>query len=277
MFKISNFNKYGVAYPLKINKRYSDNFLEKKYFEFRKISIQKIGKPVYLKPHLLSNFFYKIATDTNIIKNVKKIIGKDLYIWSSAFFVKVPGESKFVSYHQDNPYWELSDEKVLTAWIALTKSDKNSGALEVFPKSHLRGIINKLDVRNARKSYLKGMKTTKSNDMLSFNHKLNNFIKNNKPEILNLLPSEYSIHHVNTIHGSGINKSKRFRIGFAVRYVSSDTYHLKEKNDSALHISGKKNKYYVDEIYPKKDFTKESIKQYKKSLISTGVFGDKKY
>ena len=277
MYKISNYKKNGITYPLKLKKKYSGDFLEKKYFEFINLSTQKFGKPVSLKPHLLSNFFYKIATDINIIQNVKKIIGNDLYIWSSAFFVKAPSEGKFVSYHQDNPYWQLSDDKVVTAWIALTKSDKISGALELFPKSHRTGIINKLDVRNPRASYLKGMKTTVSGDMLSFKHNLNKFIKNNKSRIINLLPGQFSIHHVNTVHGSGVNKSKRYRIGFAVRYISSDTQHLREKNDRALHISGKKNKYYSDEIYPKKNFSKESIRQYKKSLISTGVFGNKRY
>ena len=100
------------------------------------------------------------------------------------------------------------------------------------------------------------MKTTVSGDMLSFKDNLNKFIKNNKSRIINLLPSQFSIHHVNTVHGSGINKSKRYRIGFAVRYISSDTYHLREKYDRALHVSGKKNKYYTDEIYPKKNFLK---------------------
>ena len=277
MFKVSSFNKNGIAYPLNLKKKYSSFFLEKKFLEFKNKSIQKIGRPVVLKPHLLSNFFYKIAIDKNILKNVKKIIGNDLYIWSSVFFEKGPTEGKFVSYHQDNPYWQLSTEKVVTVWVALTKSNKISGALELFPKSHCRGIINKLDVKNPRASYLKGLRTTKGKDMLSFKHKLNSFIKKNKPKIINLLPGQFSIHHVNTVHGSGVNKSKKARIGFAIRYISSDTFHLKEKSDRALHVSGKKNKFYVDEIYPKKDFSSESIKQYKKSLLSAGLFGNKKY
>ena len=77
-------------------------------------------------------------------------------IWSSAFFPKAPGEGKIVSYHQDNPYWQLTNEKVVTAWIALTNSNHESGALEIVPKSSNLGIINDLDVKDARASYLKG-------------------------------------------------------------------------------------------------------------------------
>ena len=84
-----------------------------------------------LKPNLLSTVFDKLAHDKNVLKLVKQAIGDDIYIWSSAFFFKAPGDGKIVSYHQDNPYWQLTTNKVVTAWIALTKSDKNSGALEV--------------------------------------------------------------------------------------------------------------------------------------------------
>ena len=41
----------------------------------------------------------------------------------------------------------VTTNKVVTAWIALTKSDKSSGALEVVPKSYKLGLIKKLDVR----------------------------------------------------------------------------------------------------------------------------------
>ena len=57
MYKISNFKKNGITYPLKLRKSYTGDFLEKKYFEFINLSTQKFGKPVSLKPHLLSNFF----------------------------------------------------------------------------------------------------------------------------------------------------------------------------------------------------------------------------
>ena len=56
MYNISDFKKNGIAYPLKLKKIYSGDFLEKKYFEYINLSTQKFGKPVSLKPHLLSNF-----------------------------------------------------------------------------------------------------------------------------------------------------------------------------------------------------------------------------
>ena len=274
---LNNFDENGIAYPFELEKKYNESDLLNNYLDYKKNSEKVFGRMQSLKPHLLSSFFGEIARDKSIIENVKKIIGNNVYIWSSAFFTKAPGEGKIVSYHQDNPYWQLTTNKVVSAWVALTHSNLESGALEVVAKTHKMGIIKKLDVENPRESYLKGEKTTKSSDLLSYNQNLDDFIKNNRPTVIDLKPNQYSIHHVNAVHGSGINKSKNYRIGFAIRYISSDTQHSKEQKDTALHVSGTKNKYYEEEKLPIQDFDKAAIDQYKKSMNSTGVFGNKKY
>jgi chlorinating enzyme len=276
-YDIKNFKTNGVAWPYELKQRFNSDELKNGYFEFQKKSLEIFNKKLSVKPHILSNFLYKLACDDNVLDKVKEIIGDNIYIWSSAFFSKAPGEGKIVSFHQDNPYWQLSTTNVVTAWIALTNSDKRSGALQAVPKTHTIGLIKKLDVKNARKSYLNGEKTTPDNDLLSYSQNLENFIKKNPPLTLNLKPGQFSIHHVNTVHGSGVNKSENHRVGFAVRYVSSDTQHIEENEDFATHVMGDKNNYYKDEITPDKEFSDKSIKQYKISMNSTGVFGNKKY
>lgn len=276
-FDVNNFNKNGIVWPLELNDKKNLEKFENEYFKFKKKSQEIFNNNISLKPHLLSKFFYKLATDESVLENVKKIIGEDIYIWSSAFFAKAPSEGKIVSFHQDNPYWQLTTTKVVSAWIALTESNVESGALQIVPGSHKVGLIKKLDVENPRQSYLKGEKTTNKSDLLSFNQNLDEYIKDNPPVTVKLKPGEFSIHHVNTVHGSGINKTKNFRIGFAVRYVSSDTQHQKETEDLATHVAGKKNSYYQEEKIVKEDFSVEAINQYKFSMKSTGVFGNKKY
>lgn len=276
MLKIENFNENGACWPFKIKQNLGD--LEKEYFKFQTTAKEKLGNPISLKPNLLSSFFDKLCFDENVLSKVKQIIGEDIYIWSSAIFAKLPGEGKIVSYHQDNPYWQLSTNNVVSAWIALTKSEKKSGALEIVPGSHKKGVIKNLDVKNARESYLQGERTTFDNDLLSYNQNLDDYIKSNKPVTIELEPGEFSIHHVNTVHGSGINNTGNARIGFAVRYVTSDTKHLIEKSgDSALHVCGKKNSYFADELRPENDFSEEAIKVHNFSMKAAGAFGNKKY
>jgi len=274
-FDIDNYKKNGMAWPFELHSQYGN--LEKEFFDFQAKSKKNLGFLVSLKPNLLSTFFDKLAMDKSIINNVKKIIGDDIYIWSSAFFHKAPGDGKIVSYHQDNPYWQLTSQKVVTAWIALTNSDKKSGALEIVPGSAKLGLIKKLDVKNPRESYLEGKKTTSQNDLLSYNQNLEEFITKNKPEVINLKASQYSLHHVNAVHGSGINRSTNHRIGFAIRYISSDTRHKEENKDSAIHVCGKKNKYFEDEIRPTKDFDQNAIEIYKRAMKASGAFGNKSY
>ncbi len=279
MFTTDSFDRNGIAWPykLKLLNKINKETLSDEYFDLQKKAEKTINKKVSLKPNLLSTFFDKIAFDENILTEVKKIIGNNIYIWSSAFFAKAPGEGKIVSFHQDNPYWQLTTTKVVSAWVALTKSDENSGALQLVPGSHKFGLLKKLDVENARNSYLNGEKTTPKEDLLSYNQNLQDFVSKNKPLTIDLNPGEFSLHHVNTVHGSGVNKSSNYRIGFAIRYISSDTQHLEENSDTAIHVCGEKNPYYIEEKRPTNDFSDNSISNYKLSMRSAGAFGNKAY
>ena len=274
---IKDYNENGVAYPLKLSPVNKGLNLEKEYFDFQNMAKNHFGQKISLKPNLLSTVFDNLAHDKEVLSAVKKIIGSDIYIWSSAFFFKAPGDGKIVSFHQDNPYWQLTTNNVVTAWIALTNCNKNCGALEVVPQSYKHGLIKKLDVKNARVSYLKGEKTTPNEDLLSYNQNLDDFIINNPPVSLNLKANEFSLHHVNTVHGSGPNNSDHNRIGFAVRYISSETKHEFENKDSGIYVSGKKNLYFTEERRPQISFGKSEINTFEKAMNSAGAFGNKKY
>ena len=87
----------------------------------------------------------------------------------------------------------------------------------------------------------------------------------------------FSMHMVNVIHGSEPNNSNSRRIGFAVRYIDSDTHHLADKKDSALHVCGKKSKYLLEESKPSGEFTPANIHNYHEGVKKAGAFGNKSY
>ena len=95
-FKLEDFTNNGVAFPFKINNSTED--FEGEYFRFQELAQKNFGKKLSLKPNLLSPFFDKLATHPDITTKIKKIIGENIYIWSSAFFAKAPGEGKIVSF-----------------------------------------------------------------------------------------------------------------------------------------------------------------------------------
>ena len=85
-----------------------------------------------------------------------------------------------------------------------------------------------------------------------------------------MLPCQFSIHHVNTVHGSGVNRSKSSNWICHKIYII-DVLHLKEKNDRALHVSGKKNII----LLMMKLIIKNNLDINKQYKNSTGVFGNK--
>jgi non-haem Fe2+, alpha-ketoglutarate-dependent halogenase len=277
LLDIDDYETNGVAWPFDLSDQFSAKQLEPEYFKFQTLAKKTFGKKVSLKPNLLSTFFDALAFDSEVIKQVSRVIGPDIYIWSSAFFFKAPKDGRIVSFHQDNPYWQLTSDNVVTAWIALTESNSACGAMEIVPKSYKLGLIKKLDVENPVEAYRLGIKTTPQHDLLSYNNNLEKYLEKNEPVIIRLLPGQFSLHHVNTVHGSRANQSNNFRIGFAVRYISSETKHKMESSDMALHVCGKTSPYFEHETRPKRDFDSEAITCYQKAMESTGAFGNKKY
>ena len=93
-YDIERFNENGFAYPFKLSQKFDKKQLKDEYYNFQDKCKHVLNYSVSLKPNLLSTFFDKLAFDQNVIEAVKKIIGDDIYIWSSAFFPKEPGKAK---------------------------------------------------------------------------------------------------------------------------------------------------------------------------------------
>ena len=58
-----------------------------------------------------------------------------------ATFATAARSASFVSWHQDSTYWGLSSPDVITAWVALSPSTIEAGAMRVIPGTHLRDQI----------------------------------------------------------------------------------------------------------------------------------------
>ncbi|WP_249093216.1 phytanoyl-CoA dioxygenase family protein [Argonema galeatum] len=76
-----------------------------------------------------------------ILDLVEDLIGTDILCWESALFVKPSQSDAYISWHQDLTYWGLDDSDILTVWVALTPSIKESGCVRVIPGSHLGKVV----------------------------------------------------------------------------------------------------------------------------------------
>jgi ectoine hydroxylase-related dioxygenase (phytanoyl-CoA dioxygenase family) len=176
------------------------------------------------KAHLLFPLLAELIRHPAILDVVEDLLGPDILCWNTNFFIKEAETPSFVSWHQDSTYWGLSSPDVCTAWVALTPSNLDNGAMAVIPKSHTMDQIPHRD-------------TFDRHNLLSRGQEIAVEVDERKAVPLVLKAGEMSLHHVRLVHGSPPNPSPDRRIGFAVRYIPTSLYQL-EGTDSATLVRG---------------------------------------
>jgi chlorinating enzyme len=172
------------------------------------------------KAHLLFPFLSGVVFNARLLDAIEDLYGPDLLCWSSNFFIKEARNPAFVSWHQDATYWGLSAPDVVTAWIALTPSRVENGAMGVIPGSHR--------VQHPHRD------TFDDNNLLTRGQEVTVEVDESRAVALELEPGEASLHHVLLVHGSPPNPSADRRIGFAIRYIPTSVRQLHGEDGATL-------------------------------------------
>lgn len=159
--------------------------------------------------HLFFPWAHRMVTNEALLDTIEAVLGGDILIDGTLVFYKPPRDSSYASWHQDSVYsgWHLTPS--VSAWIALTASDRSNGCMRVIPGSHKQGllehdnVLDDPDLLNRRGERIKGV------------------VDESAAVDVVLRPGEMSLHHSNIIHGSNANTSDQPRIGFIVRYVTN--------------------------------------------------------
>ena len=188
------------------------------------------------KAHLLFPFLADLIRHPAILDAIEDVLGPDILCWNTNFFIKEAETPSFVSWHQDSTYWGLSSPDVCTAWVALTPSNRENGAMAVIPKSHTIDQIPHRDTFDRHNLLTRGQEIA---------------VKVDEAEAVPLVlrPGEMSLHHVRLVHGSPPNPSHDRRIGFAIRYIPTSICQL-EGTDSASLVRGE-DRYGHFELEPR--------------------------
>ena len=159
--------------------------------------------------HLISPLLDEVTHNSKILDAVQSLIGENILVCGTTLFIKNPNEKGFVSYHQDAKYIGLEPYNWVTGWLAVTDANEENGCMRMLKGSHkedLKFHNQKFDEHN----------------LLTRGQTIENIpIKKTTPVILKA--GQLSLHHPKIIHGSGPNKSKERRIGFAIQsYIGSN-------------------------------------------------------
>jgi non-heme Fe2+,alpha-ketoglutarate-dependent halogenase len=177
------------------------------------------------KPHLVFTWVNEIIRDPRIVDVVEDILGPNILVWGSNFFIKDPHDPAFISWHQDSTYWGLSHPDVMTAWIALSDVTVENGAMRMLPGSHLIDQLPHVD-------------TFADNNLLTRGQEVQIDVDESKAVDIPLKPGDMSLHHVRIVHGSNPNPTETRRIGLAIRYVPTYVSQISGARDYATLVRG---------------------------------------
>lgn len=157
-------------------------------------------------PDRLLPSFDRLIRTPALIESVRPILGDDLMVWSGGLFIKEPNTPHIVTWHQDLTYWGLDDAEEVTAWVALSPANEESGCMRFVPGSHKKQLVPHVD-------------TFADNNLLSRGQEIAVDVDEADGVSVVLETGQASLHHGHLFHSSGPNRTADRRIGVAIRYI----------------------------------------------------------
>jgi non-haem Fe2+, alpha-ketoglutarate-dependent halogenase len=198
------------------------------------------------KAHLIFTWVDELVHHPKIVDAAEDVLGPDLLCWTTNFFIKEASSPGFVSWHQDAFYWGLSKDSVMTAWVALSPANRESGCMKFLPGSQTQDHLQHVD-------------TFHKDNLLSRGQEIAVEVRSDKTVDCILNPGEMSLHHVKLVHGSEPNRSNDRRIGLAIRYIPTDVKQLKVRDSATLVRGVDRHKYFDHEPRPNRDLDEAAL------------------
>jgi non-heme Fe2+,alpha-ketoglutarate-dependent halogenase len=234
--QIDCYHREGYVFPVRAMSEADACELRRRLENFEREQGRPLQRDVSVKSHLLFTWLADLVRNSKILDAVEDLYGPDLLCWTSNFFIKEGGNRSFVSWHQDSTYWGLNKPDVVTAWVALTSSNEENGAMQFIPATHTSDQIPHRDTFAADNLLTRGQEVAVDVDASKAVHAV-------------LEPGEISLHHVRLVHGSPPNPSGDRRIGFAIRYIPTSVRQTVGE-DSATLVRGT-DRYHHFELEPR--------------------------
>ena len=197
---------------------------------------------VRFKSHLLFKWLNDLIRTPAILDAVEDLIGPDILVWSTDWWIKEAHSPSFVSWHQDSQYWGLDTSKLVTVWVALSPSTTESGCMQVLPGSQTGPDLAHRE-------------TFHEHNLLTRGQEIAEDIDTSRVVNLELQPGEASIFAFRIAHASPPNTSDDRRIGMAIRYIPPDARQTLAERDVASLVRGTDTSgHFEHEPVPAVDF-----------------------
>jgi phytanoyl-CoA hydroxylase len=193
----------------------------------------------------------EIGLNSAILDIVESVLGPDIMLYSTEFFIKEPHTTQVVTMHQDLTYWGMGEiDGLVTAWLALSDVTAQTGCMDFVKASHKNPILPHAD-------------SFDENNLLSRGQEIVVEVADKDKVAVQLSPGQLSLHHGLTIHGSGPNSGNDRRIGVAIRYLTPHIQKQAGGQDYAIPARGDcMTGSFRTYSAPNRDFAPEALKLY---------------
>lgn len=152
--------------------------------------------------HLHEEVVMDLCRSPAIVDRIRCILGDDLLLWRSNFFVKEPG-GKEIPWHQDVSYWPIEPAIICSAWLAIDSVDEENSCPNFIPGSHRKVIPTVPAGEEMSFHMMADPKEVDTSQAIPFIMK----------------PGEFVLFNERALHQSNKNLSNRRRMGLAIRTV----------------------------------------------------------
>lgn len=218
-------------------------------------TLTELDRSARYKLHVKLPWAHGIVTHPAVLDAVESVIGPDILVWTSTFFVKEPRTDAVTLWHQDATYFGLRPHDHITAWVALSDASATSGCMTFIPENGAARL---------------------------YHHKANvepNSINGGGQAIVEtfdedsgvrgmLRTGEFSLHHTLCVHSSPPNESDDRRIGYGISFIPATTRHIGTTRQRAMLVRGE-DRYgnFELEAHPGADAA-ANLAEYEKSIES---------
>ncbi len=205
-------------------------------------------------PYLLMPWAAKLARDPRILDRVEDLIGPDILIFTSTFFIKEPHSPTIAAWHQDSTYYGIEPKEEVTVWVALTEASEAAGCMDALS---FRG----------RPRQLSHVSRVVANSVNRAGQVITEPLDEGEPVAMPLEPGWFSMHHGLCPHRSGPNTSSHRRIGLGLNYIPTHAKPAGSIRQAALLVRGTdRYGHFETAAWPQEELGKAEVAMHERAM-----------
>ena len=238
--QIEQFHDQGFLAPIDLVSEGDAGELYRKFCAVEDSCGEDVSQRFRIKAHLPFPWLCDLIRHPRLLDVIEDIIGPTVLCWGATFFIKKPGDQRFISWHTDSFFYGTRPAETLTAWVSFNASNTESGCIQFIPGTHKSVAAHELhpDPNNMSSN---GQTVVDTDESLAVKAILN--------------PGQFSLHHESVVHGSSPNLSDHTRIGLSIHYCPPHVRETRFDGATAMLLRGADNSgNWLPDPEPKRDF-----------------------